>query len=243
MLQKIEELNKTIEKLMVEKTKADAQKEVWETKLKEGIKEYKEKYGVDLTGKTFAEMKAKLTKEIKAVEGKTQEEFEQAQKIVSLIQSGDIKGAWKLLGVNIDEQEKVEEVVEETPAEKQQEELQGVSSVVDELDGISDDDFLGEDAQDGDFFVEEEDEEDGATDSFGSSFDEDDKVKEEVKEEVEEKAEENKPKPMFGGISFEDDDDDDDFIAQDTKEDDDDYDVDSDFGGFNNILKGSKFEV
>lgn len=245
MLGKIEELNKTIEKLMVEKTKADAQKEVWEGKLKEGLKDYKEKYGVDLSGKTFSDIKNNLAKEIKEVENQTKKEYEQAQQVVSLIQSGDIKGAWKLLGVDIDAQEKadevVEEVVEETKLDKQQEELQGVSSVVSEIEGLDDSDFLGEgsedaELQDGDFFVEEDDEEEPAT---LEPTEEEKAISEEVDKVLD--------SPKFGGISF-DDDDDDDFVTQETEDkssgtiemEDDDED---DFGGFGKILKGSKFEI
>lgn len=229
MLKKFEELNRTIDKLNTEKTKADAQKEVWEKKLKESIQRYKEVYGVDLSGESFGVIKAKLTKEVEQVESKTVAEYEKAQKIVSLIQSGDIKGAWKEMGVETEEDKALENFLkaEEEAQNSEQEVLQGVEDVISELE---DSDFLGAEVSDeeiednGDFYVDEDDE-----------------------EEVPVKKEEVK-KPVFSPISF-DDEDDDDFIAQPTEDSgkstgiviDDDEDDEDSYGGFGDILSGSKF--
>lgn len=223
MIKKIEALNKDIDRLMKEKSRLDGQRETYEKNLLESISKYAEKYGVDLSGKSFADIKSKLSAEIKKVEEQTAMEYERSQKLVSLINSGDIKGAWKELGVDLDE-EKTEE--------SHYEELQGVAEAISDVEEeISDDDFFGtsveddEELEDGDFFVED---------------DEEDVKKDEVSS--------NSVKPVFGGISF--DDEDDDFLTPKTVnkeepevDDEDEEDGFSSFGGFGGILAGSKFDV
>lgn len=265
MLKKIEELNKQIDSLMVKKTKADAQKEVWETRLNESIVKYAKEYGVDLSGKSFKDVKVKLAEEIRKVESQTAEEFEKSQKLVTLIQNGDIKGAWKELGVDLDavekEAEEVEEVgaVDEAAVDSTDEGLQSASEVFNELEDLDDDDFLGSEVE------KSEAELAGFTGLGGGSMeievDEDDdeeeikiggvtKVVEERKVEV--AKPEVKKQPMF--LSFDDDeDDDDDFIVQPSVEtspkggmvieEEEEENEDDVFGGFGSILKGSKFQI
>lgn len=232
MLTKIENLNKKIDALMKEKTKADAQKEVWENRLLESIKGYNQEYGVDLSAKNVAGIKEKLSVEIGKVEAQTKEEYERAQKIVSLIQAGDIKGAWLEVGVDLDAvvQEEPEVV---TPVKEIQEEkgLQGISDAVSEVDDFDEADLFG----------------------FGADITVDET---EVKEEEVVVAQPEKTKKPVMNITF-DDDDDDDFIMQPVKAepkkeekktasfmlDDDDDDDFGGFGGFGGVLAGSPFEV
>lgn len=257
MLEKIEKLNKTIEKLMVEKTKADAQKEVWEKNLKDCIKEYSSKYGVELAGESFSlkEIKANISKESKVVLEATTKEYEQAQKLVSLIQNGEIKEARKLLGVE-DNDEDSEEVVEEEQAEANEvEEVKGNGWNIDE-----------------DNKEDEETEEDVWSALKGIGDEDDDEIVEQVYEEVDEdvvdkKVSEDVDKVLddnVKSIMFEEDDDDDIIVGgnnskgfiEEADEDeeetskgsnggisfiDEDEDDDDDFGGFGDILKGSKF--
>lgn len=277
LLKKIEELNKTIESLMVKKTKADAQKEVWENRLNESIQHYKDEYGVDISGKSFSEVKSKLAEEIKKVENQTTEEYEKAQKIVSLIQNGDIRGAWRELGVDLDakaEEEEVAETVLEDEGSDEQEELHGVSEVFEELedlDNLGDEDFYGSEDS-GDIYVEEDDEDEedaeGGLESFlGGSSGGMVGVSEKVEEPTPAPAAVVKP-PVRQPIMW--DDDDDDFVTQPSVEVkpekkaqnsakpvkesvakkptvgisfDDDSDDDDLFGGFGDILSGSKFKV
>lgn len=244
MIDKIEKLNKEIDRLMTEKTKSDAQKEVWENRLVESIKAYKNEYGVDLSGNSLADIKEKLSSEINIVETKTKEEFEKSSMLVNLINSGDIKGAWEVLGVNINEVKKEEvKQVEETKVESAKE-------VINELDNVEDEDFYGFDGKDNDGdmsdstfntekssvginpinkfatfnFDDEEDEEDEfITPSTSTTSKENTMVLNDDEEEDEFVNNSNTPK---GNTMILDDDDEDD-----------------DFGGFGNILSGSKFQV
>ena len=227
LLQEIEALNKKIDKLMNEKTKADAQKEVWESRLKEAVKSYKETYGVDLSDEDLGKFKQKLKAEIDKTSKEISEEYEKSKQLVALIESGDIKGAWALLGV-VEEEPKEEEIVEEAEEEvvpRQSEELQGVTSAIDELE---DEDFFGVSAE---------------------------SVVVEKKEStpVVEKPKTSTLKTPSYFVMDDDEDEDDEFIVQDTKkeetpknfiiDDDEDDDDDMGFGSFGSILKGSKFEV
>lgn len=268
MLKKIEELNKQIDSLMVKKTKADAQKEVWETRLNESIVKYAKEYGVDLSGKSFKDVKVKLAEEIRKVESQTAEEFEKSQKLVTLIQNGDIKGAWKELGVDLDAVEKEEEVIEEVKDESgsgTDEGLQSASEVFNELEDLDDNDFLGSEVEKSEaelagfedmgsdsmeIEVDEDDDDEGIESNLSSSFIKDSRS---VYNPREEKKEEVKKPAMF--LSFDDDeDDDDDFIVQPSVEtspkakggmviEEDDDDGEDDFAGFGSILKGSKFQI
>lgn len=237
MIKEIERLNREIDRIMTEKTKADAQKEVWESRLVESIKGYSKDYGVDLSGKDLVEIKKKLVAETNMIEAKTKEEFERASKIVKLINEGDINGAWKVLGVDIENKESEEVVQEKANVE--------VQSAVEAIEEMGDDDFYGES-------FEEEEEEDyiesndpvdfdtsvknTAASKFNSFFMEDDEDDEEednfvipntkVVSPVENKHSNSKPSKSSTSSSF---------VMEDDEED--------EFGGFGSILSGSKFKV
>lgn len=214
MIKEIEKLNKEIEKLMTEKTKADAQKEVWENRLKESINAYNKEYGVDLSGNDLSEIKKNLASEIGVVESKTKEEFERSQKIVNFINKGDIKGAWEFLGVKSEDTNITkEDIPQEKVQDKKVENKPNQVEVNNET--IEDDDFYGEDSKEDEkvntnndinkksfvpFVVEEDDEDD----------------------EFIIPTSENKSSNE-GDFSIEDDND--------------------DFGGFGSILAGSKFKI
>ena len=228
LLEEVEKLNKEIEKLMTEKTKADAQKEVWKAKLKESMTEYKKVYGVDLMSDSISSTKLNLEAEYKKVESEIKEEYEKAQTVVELINEGKINEARQVMGLVQEEgvaEEQVEEKAEEAVETKSEPELQGATEVYEELENADDDDFFGK-IDDSDLEEEEEKEEE----------------KEEVHEqqEVREEPKQEGAKP-FQSISF-DDDDDDDFVVQNSEEHTGDFDANDDFGGFGGILKGSKFD-
>lgn len=240
MIDKIEKLNKEIDRLMTEKTKSDAQKEVWENRLVESIKAYKNEYGVDLSGNSLADIKEKLSSEINIVETKTKEEFEKSSMLVNLINSGDIKGAWEVLGVNINEVKKEEvKQVEETKVESAKE-------VINELDNVEDEDFYGFDGTD------DEDMSDSTFNTEKSSvginpinkfaiFNFDDEEDEFIMPSTS-----SKNNTM---VLNDDDEEKDEFVnnTNTTKGNtmilDDDDEKDDNFGGFGNILSGSKFQV
>lgn len=238
MIKEIEKLNREIDRIMTEKTKADAQKEVWESRLEESISNYNKEYGVNLSGKDLSEIKKKLMAETKVVESKTKEEFELSQKVVNLINEGDIKGAWRVLGVDIDAvnaQADIEsqDEVEENKEVKNTQAVQGATEVVEEMD-------------DGDFFGE----------SFEDDESEEPPVQKEVRPQATPSSEKIKPNsPVFSPFMLEDDEEEDEFVSPNTEsnsgnsnetdsgsfimEDDE----EDDFGGFGNILAGSKFKI
>ena len=225
MIKEIEAINKKIDKLMTEKTRADAQKEMWGNRLAESLEAYEKEYGVSLKGKSFKELKSNLSKEIDVVENKTKEEYEKSLKLVSLIESGDIEGAWKLLGVDMSTEEETEqEEIKDT-----EQGLEGVADVVNDIDSLDDSSFFG----------------------AGSVEDDDEFIEPEhvVREEEPKVAK----KPNI--FEFEDDDDDSDFVfgsspakkeepvkSFEVEDDSDDF-SNGDFGGFGSLLQGSKFEV
>ncbi|MGV3076402.1 hypothetical protein ACEE21_15085 [Clostridium baratii] len=236
MIKEIEKLNREIDRIMTEKTKADAQNEVWENRLEESISNYNKEYGVNLSGKDLSEIKKKLMAETKVVEDKTKEEFELSQKIVNLINEGDIKGAWRVLGVDIDAVNAQADVEpqEEVQEPKNTQAVQGATEVVEEMD---DEAFFGESF--------EEDEEEPPVQN----------VKAEPTAFPINLNDKNTP---FSPFMLEDDDEEEDeFVSPNTEnsnsggsnvnnsgsfvmEDDDEEDG---FGGFGNILAGSKFKV
>lgn len=237
MINKIAELNKKIEKLMVEKTKADAQREVWSNKLLESIKAYENKYGVDLSGDSLDVIKEKLSAEISKVEKETLKDYEKAQKVVSLIEQGNIKAAWNCIGelpneeISVGGNEEVStpvhEVAEEPvrPVRPVQQDTQSVVKPVNRNSALADavgsqvveppkfEGFLEEEEDDNKWGTLEDDEDE---DGFYGS----------------EPVQENKGASDFinsingGGTPVIEEDDD-----------------DLDFGGFGSILKGSKFKV
>lgn len=238
MIKEIERLNREIDRIMTEKTKADAQKEVWESRLVESIKGYAKDYGVDLSGKDLVEIKKKLVAETNTIEAKTKEEFERASKIVKLINEGDIKGAWKILGVNIDEVENKEN--EEVVQEKTGVEVQSAVAAIEEMDDNS---FYGEsfDEEEEEDYIESNDPVNFNTSiknteasEFNSFFMEDDEEEEDEFvipntrdiSSVEHKQFNIKPSQSSTSSSF---------VMEDDEED--------EFGGFGSILSGSKFKV
>lgn len=237
MIKEIERLNREIDRIMTEKTKADAQKEVWESRLVESIKGYSKDYGVDLSGKDLVEIKKKLVAETNMIEAKTKEEFERASKIVKLINEGDINGAWKVLGVDIENKESEEVVQEKANVE--------VQSAVEAIEEMGDDDFYGESfEEEEEDYIESNDPVDSdtsvkntAASKFNSFFMEDDEDDEEeddfvipntkVVSPVENKQSNSKPSKSSTSSSF---------VMEDDDEED-------EFGGFGSILSGSKFKV
>lgn len=247
MIREIENLNKQIDMLMTEKTKCDAQKEVWQSRLVESIKAYEKEYGVDLSGKDLNDIKKKVSAESSVVEAKTKEEFELSAKLVKLINEGDIKGAWKVLGVDLDEVNTSEEV-ENTPTPPIS---AGVQDGIQTVDEVDDADFFGNSLG-------------GYEEEFHKESIPANNVSSEQNTGLAGHTEEVVSSKAYNPFMFEDDedefitpgvgsstimedyeDDEDEFITPNTNsstviEDDD---MEDDFGGFGSILKGSKFQA
>ena len=220
-IDKIVELNKKIDALMQKRTKANAQREVWASRVEGQLKDYKEKYGVDLFVGDIKALEKNIEQEKARVDKFISEEYEKRNKVVTLIESGDIAGAEVLLGVRREEpKEEFQEVTQsetlaETPVETKvgvvvsKEDDKGVAQVAEPVVSL-------EDLDDNDFY--------GTTSSTeGVERVDTDSSKVLVLEDDEEEEEEiSKPRKS---IILDDDDDDD------------------DFGGFGSILQGSKFKV
>lgn len=280
MIKEIEMLNRRIDSLMTEKTKCDGQREVWQNRLYESIEAYKNEYGVDLSGVDLADIKAKVLNESKIVEAKVRSEYELASKLVSMIDRGDIKGAWDLInakagnvtsvaeepqGVSNSEVEelddadffgsgvvnsipeplinqRIEEVIEREEAGVVKEPVQTVTRPRPSLSEVMS--LGGEPINTREESIEHHTETrsfgtpEGQAFSFIGEFEDD--------EEEDEFVIPNNSKSESSLVM---EDDENDFIIQNTSNSnnglvmEDDEDDDISFGGFSNILKGSKFEV
>ena len=99
-IKKVEALNKEIEEIMRQRTKAEARRQVFQNNLKEKIAKYKEAYGVDLSGADMKSTADIIQKEYDAVNAAFESEYKLAEQVVAKIKAGDIQGARTLLGEN-----------------------------------------------------------------------------------------------------------------------------------------------
>lgn len=161
--EQVQQLNKRIEELNSQRTKAVGRLEVLTNNLNKSLEQYSKLYGVDCRGSTLKQTAAKIKAEMERVEATIQEEYDIRMKVVSAIESGDIDEANRLLGI----------VVEEDP-----EDAEEVEEVV--LDGSDYDDDEGSDeVGEFDFDIPDDDsDEDGSesddADDFDFNLDDDD---------------------------------------------------------------------
>lgn len=213
MVQEVQLLNKKIENINVQRTKAEARVEMLKKQLTQGISEYKKTYGVDLSDKSFPKLSGKVTAELSKVSGDIKAEYELKEKVVNAIEEGRYDDAYKLLGIESDSADEIEDVAE-------------VTEVVQEEVAVEEDDVeldFGDEEED--MSVEDEEEI-----NFGVVLDE---------EEVEEEAVSTEDTVIKGQgaleavmeMTVEDDEDE---IGIPSMEDDD--------FGFGGILQGSKFQ-
>lgn len=215
MVQEVQALNKRIEAINVQKTKAEAKAEMLKKQLVTAIGSYKATYGVDLSDKSFAKLSGKVKAELNKVSSTLQEEYELKEKVVSAIEEGRYDDAYALLGIEREVEEVSEGVLEGGTAEISNEGTDdGTAESTDE--GMIDFDVPAvEDTEDdfdfGDIEVETE---------------------EEVKVSDTKKSSEVKGESVAEAVESMDL----------TVEDDDIPDVDTDFG-FGDMLSGTQFEV
>ena len=213
----IKVLNDKIEKIQVQRTKAETKREVLMSRLESEISKYEKEYGVSLKGATLKDTVKAISVEQKKVSKGIEEEYNLKLKVVSAIESGNIEEANSLLGIETPVNDFDVDDIEDT------EELDEVSPVEDDTTNISEetDDFGIDEA---DFNLEDDREDE---DVFGLNEDE---------EEVTEKAK----TPIGSSV-------DDTVKELDNEEDDDIYsgldNVDFDDFGFGSILNGSELDV
>lgn len=177
----IKVLNDKIERIQVQRTKAETKREVLMSRLESEISKYEKEYGVSLKGDTLKDTIKAISVEQKKVSKGIEEEYNLKLKVVSAIESGNIEEANTLLGIetpiNDFDVEDTEDLDEVSPVEDD------TKDVPEEEDnfGIDEDEFSldDDDAEDEDVFglseAEEESSEKVKT-PIGSSVD--DTVKE-----------------------------------------------------------------
>ena len=117
----IQILNNKIENINKERIKVETQMRMLKDQIYKDLKDYSSKYGVDLSGDSLVEISKNISREAKRVRAEVNAEYELKEKIVSLIESGNIDEANRLLGIGVDsgaaggdeEVSEVEEVVKE----------------------------------------------------------------------------------------------------------------------------------
>lgn len=180
----IKVLNDKIERIQVQRTKAETKREVLMSRLESEISKYEKEYGVSLKGDTLKDTIKAISVEQKKVSKGIEEEYNLKSKVVSAIESGNIEEANTLLGIetpindfDVEDLEDAEDLDEVSPVEDD------TKDVPEEEDnfGIDEDEFSldDDDAEDEDVFglseAEEESSEKVKT-PIGSSVD--DTVKE-----------------------------------------------------------------
>lgn len=214
----IKVLNDKIEKIQVQRTKAETKREVLMSRLESEISKYEKEYGVSLKGATLKDTIKAISVEQKKVSKGIEEEYNLKLKVVSAIESGNIEEANSLLGIetlvndfDVDDIEDTEELEEVTTVE---DDTTNISEETDDF-GIDEADFnLEDDGEDEDVFGLNEDEEEvteKAKTPIGSSVD--DTVKELDNEEDDE--------DIYSGLDN----------------------VDFDDFGFGSILNGTELDV
>lgn len=217
MVQEVQALNKRIEAINVQKTRAEAKTEMLKKQLVSAIDAYEKTYGVVLKDKSFAKLSGKVKAELGKVSGALQSEYDLKEKVVTAIENQQYEAAYRLLGVEPEAEETAEEIEGSTEDvaevginfEEDTEEVNGTPLDVDDNAVEDDMDF-------GDIALDVEDEE--------------------VEEEP---VKESKPKGKVKGESAVEAAE---SMDMSVEEDDELPNVDMDFG-FGDMLSGTKFEV
>lgn len=215
----IKVLNDKIEKIQVQRTKAETKREVLMSRLESEISKYEKEYGVSLKGATLKDTVKAISVEQKKVSKGIEEEYNLKSKVVSAIESGNIEEANTLLGIETPINDFDVKDIEDT------EDLDEVSSVEDDTKDVpEEEDNFGIDEDE--FSLDDDDAED--EDVFGLS-------------EAEEESSEKVKTPIGSSVDDtvkeldNDDDDEDIYSGLDN--------VDFDDFGFGSILNGTELDV
>lgn len=125
----IEILNGKIEKVNKEKIRVDTQLKMYKSQLAEKLKAYAEKYGENLEGSNFETTIKNVESALEKVKTSVQKEYDFKNQVISLIQSGEIAEANKLLGVGTNDAQVEPEVSTETNTNIQDAVNERVSSI------------------------------------------------------------------------------------------------------------------
>lgn len=215
----IKVLNDKIERIQVQRTKAETKREVLMSRLESEISKYEKEYGVSLKGDTLKDTIKAISVEQKKVSKGIEEEYNLKSKVVSAIESGNIEEANTLLGIETPINDFDVEDIEDT------EDLDEVSPVEDDTKDVPEEENnFGIDEDE--FSLDDDDAED--EDVFGLS-------------EAEEESSEKVKTPIGSSVDDtvkeldNDDDDEDIYSGLDN--------VDFDDFGFGSILNGTELDV
>lgn len=213
----IKVLNDKIERIQVQRTKAETKREVLMSRLESEISKYEKEYGVSLKGDTLKDTIKAISVEQKKVSKGIEEEYNLKSKVVSAIESGNIEEANTLLGIETPINDFAVEDIEDT------EDLDEVSPVEDDTKDVpEEEDNFGIDEDE--FSLDDDDAED--EDVFGLS-------------EAEEESSEKVKTPIGSSVDdtvkeLDNDDDDEDIYSG----------LDNvDFDDFGSILNGTELDV
>lgn len=215
----IKVLNDKIERIQVQRTKAETKREVLMSRLESEISKYEKEYGVSLKGDTLKDTIKAISVEQKKVSKGIEEEYNLKSKVVSAIESGNIEEANTLLGIETPINDFDVEGIEDT------EDLDEVSPVEDDAKDVpEEEDNSGIDEDE--FSLDDDDAED--EDVFGLS-------------EAEEEPSEKVKTPIGSSVDdtvkeLDNDDDDEDIYSGLDNADFDDF-------GFGSILNGTELDV
>lgn len=215
----IKVLNDKIERIQVQRTKAETKREVLMSRLESEISKYEKEYGVSLKGDTLKDTIKAISVEQKKVSKGIEEEYNLKSKVVSAIESGNIEEANTLLGIETPINDFDVEDIEDT------EDLDEVSPVEDDTKDVpEEEDNFGIDEDE--FSLDDDDAED--EDVFGLS---------EAEEESSEKVKTSIGSSVDDTVKELDNDDDDEDIYSGLDN------VDFDDFGFGSILNGTELDV
>ena len=96
----VQALNKRIEYINVQRTKAETRIEILKKQLEDELASYKSKFGVSLKGKSFEETKKNIQAELDSVVEVVEAEYRLKEKVVGAIERGDYDTAYRLLGID-----------------------------------------------------------------------------------------------------------------------------------------------
>lgn len=88
MVQEVQVLNKKIENINLQRTKAEAKVDMLKKQLLNELASYREVYGVDLGDKNFSKLSGKVKSELAVVTGQIKEEYDLKCKVVDAIEKG-----------------------------------------------------------------------------------------------------------------------------------------------------------
>ena len=148
LIERVSLLNKKIKKINMERVVIESKRELLVETLNKQVAEYKKKTGVDLAGKSVKEIYSKATTEYNKLYEEINAEYETQRKVVDCIECGDIDGAKRLLGMDVEVESEAEE------------ETESVEEVVEELEVGDDFELEVEDSKEEDFEEEDSVEED-----------------------------------------------------------------------------------